>query len=665
MMIALAGGAVVSALSLLLGFAARRAVTRPAGVRAPGTPAGSMPAGGEAETGLPQRWPVLAARLLRPDRMAVAIAVWLALLDVVLSLAAPWPLKVVVDYALGHQPLPPWLAPLGGLRPVWVAVLAAMAGLLLLAASALTGYLVTVLGTAIGERMTVRLRAAVADRVLRGEPKATATLPLGELTSRLGGDTVRVSDTVTATLDTLLPDTALLAGMTVITAALDWRLTLVSVAVIPLYGVTARVRNPGLRVAQRQARDRAGELATVAAGMLARLPAVHVFDRAADEADRYHAASAASAAAEVAAVQASARFGPVTDTLPGLALAAALVTGTIEVTSGRLTLGGLVVFLAYLSSLTSPVRSLTRLSATFARGTASRDRLAELLRLPPLGPAGQVSPAELPDPAGLPSPPGPPCPADRAGGGLSAVPRPAPGGPRAGLEVALETVSFAHRAGDPVLDSASLRFPAAMLTALTGRSGSGKSTLLSLLIRLADPQSGKITVAGQDITRLPLSQLRDLVTLVPQEPWLHRGTIAENIGYGRRGASAGQVRTVADQAGVTAFADALPDGLDTPVGEHGHQLSGGQQRRVAIARALLRDTPVLLLDEPTTGLDPETEARLVTELLIATAGKTVIMVTHQPALVARADHIVRLSSGRLEPGGAFGMSECGARVGRG
>ena len=505
-----------------------------------------------------------------------------------------------------------------------VAVIAAAAGLLLLTASAVTGYLVTLLTTAAGERMTVRLRAVVACRVLRAEPKAAAAFPLGELTSRLGGDTVRVSDTVTATLDTLLPDTALLAGMTVITAALDWRLTVVSVAVIPLYALTARVRNPGLRVAQRQARDRAGELATVAASLLARLPAVHVFDRAAVEADRYHAASAASAEAEVAAVDASARFGPVTDTLPGLALAAALITGTIEVTSGRLTLGGLLVFLAYLSSLTSPVRSLTRLSATLARGTASRDRLAELLSLPLLGPA--------------------------AGSGRDTAPEAPRRTWHRGPEITLDQVSYAHRAGEPVLDSATMRFPAGTLTALTGRSGSGKSTLLSLLTRLADPQSGWIAIDGQDITRLPLPRLRDLVTLVPQEPWLHDGTIAENIGYGRHGATAWQVRDAAERAGVAAFADTLPDGFDTPVGEHGHQLSGGQQRRVAIARALLRDTPVLLLDEPTTGLDPETESRLVAQLVAATAGKTVILVTHQPTLVARANHIVHLEAGRLTPG---------------
>jgi ABC-type multidrug transport system fused ATPase/permease subunit len=653
MVIVLACGALVTALSLLLGFAARRSITRPAGTwRAESEPPRTPTASG-TDDALTGPWPALAARLLRPDRLAAASAVWLALLDVALSLAAPWPLKVVVDDALGHQPLPSWLAPLAGLHPLSVAVLAATAGLLLLAASALAGYLVTVLTTAIGERMTVRLRSAAAGRVLSAEPKAAAVFPLGELTSRLGGDTMRVSDTVTATLDTAIPDTALLVGMTVVTAAMDWRLTLVTIAVIPLYALTARVRNPRLRVAQRQSRDRAGELATVAAGLLARLPAVHVFDRAADEAERYQLACAASAVAEVAAVDASARFGPVTDTLPGLALAAALVTGTVEVTSGRLTLGGLLVFLAYLSSLTGPVRSLTRLSARLTRGSASRDRLAELLRMPPLVPAGSPSKASVAITVRAPL-------AGHAVNHLvrvdsaAAAQRSVPCGTLGGPEIVLDTVSFAHRAGHPVLDAATLRFPAGKLTALTGRSGTGKSTLLSLLIRLADPTSGLITMGGRDIAWLPLAELRDLVTLVPQEPWLHEGTIAENIGYGRRGASASQVRDAADRAGVTGFADILPDGLDTPVGEHGGRLSGGQRRRVAIARALLRDTPVLLLDEPTTGLDPETESRLIAELADVTAGKTVILVTHQPALVARADHVVRLADGRLEPSGMSG-----------
>jgi ABC-type multidrug transport system fused ATPase/permease subunit len=583
----------------------------------------------------PDRWGPVARALLRPDWLVACLTIWLALLDAVLALAAPWPLKVVVDYAVGHHPFPQPLAWMDGMTPVVVAAAAAATGLLLLLAGSIAGYLVTILTSAVCERMTVRLRAAIMEHVLRAEPRPVSAYPLGELTSRLGGDAVRVSGTVAVFVDELVPDLALLAGMTAVTAVLDWRLTAIVLGIIPLYVLTARFRNRTLRGAQRQARASSGDLAAFAADLLARLPSVHVFDRGHDEAGRYGELAVRSAHAEVAAVDAGARFAPVTDTLPGAGLAAALVAGTAEVAAGRLTLGGFLVFLAYLSSLTGPVRSLARLSATVARGGASRDRIAELLRLPPLRPRESGATAVAPVPAPAPAPP------------LRPPPRPRRSARDVGPEVSLERVCYAHRPGRHVLASASMRVPGGALACLTGPSGCGKSTLLSLLIRLADPQSGRITIDGRDIAGMSLPQLRALVSLVPQDPWLHTGTIAENIGYGRAGASMPQIVAAAERAGVAAFADHLPDGYGTPVGAHGHQLSGGQQRRVAVARALLRDTPVLLLDEPTTGLDPATESRLIADLLQVTRGKTVILVSHQPALVTQAEHVFALEAGRV------------------
>ena len=172
--------------------------------------------------------------------------------------------------------------------------------------------------------------------MLRAAPHRLAAYPLGELTSRIGTDTVQVADTVAGITETVIPDLAVLAGMIAITAALGWRLTLVVLGVIPLYALTARVRNRSLRGPQQQARARAGDLAAFAAGLLARIPAVHVFDRADAETCQYGRASALAASASVTALDASARFSPVTDTLPGLGLAAALIAGTIEVSSGRL-----------------------------------------------------------------------------------------------------------------------------------------------------------------------------------------------------------------------------------------------------------------------------------------------------------------------------------------
>ena len=241
-------------------------------------------------------------------------------------------------------------------------------------------------------------------------------------------------------------------------------------------------------------------------------------------------------------------------------------------------------------------------------------------------------------------------------------------GRRAGLAVALIGISYAHRPGQPVLSEVSLWIRPGERLCLTGPSGAGKSTLLSLLVRLADPERGQIALGGRDITGLPLHTLRRLVTLVPQDPWLHTGSIADNIAYGRPGAAPAEVLAAGEHSGVASFAAGLPDGYDTQVGEHGHRLSGGQQRRIAIARALLRDTPVLLLDEPTTGLDAATESRLLDDLSASTHGKTVILVTHHARLAALADRTVTLDHGRLTATtcdpvarGAPARPPCGAR----
>ena len=576
-----------------------------------------------ASIGAPGRWRSVGVAVLRPDRRMAALVVWLMVLDTTLALAAPWPLQFVVDYGLAKKPFPNWLAALHGLHPAWLSGIAASCGLLLVGAAALVGYLATFFSGVLAERMTLRLRAGVFGHVLRAAPRSVAGFPLGELTSRIGPDVRQVTDTVGTVFETLLPDLWLLAGMTAVTALLDWRLTLVVTGVLPLYAVTARLRNRSLRGAQHCARARSGELATLAADQLARIPAIHVFGQDSAETTRHRQAAARSAEAAVAALDASARFRPVTEMLPGLGLAAVLVAGTVEVTSGRLTLGGLLVFLAYLSSLTGPIHSLAMLSTVITRGEASRERVAELLRLPTLSPA----------------------PAD--GRDLRMV---TSGRPR-GAAVQLRNVSMAYHPGHLVLDRATLNVPPGQIVALTGASGAGKSSLLALLVRLADPQAGRILINGKDITTMPLWQLRQLVTLVPQEPWLLAGTIAENIRYGRPAATADEITAAAERAGVSDFAARLPHGYETFAGEHGRNLSGGQRRRIAIARALLCDTPLLLLDEPTAGLDPASESALIASLLDAALGKTIIMATHNHVLCGLADRVMHLGHGLLRATG--------------
>ena len=632
MLIIVIAAAVVVAASLAAGLAARARIARrpTAGVTA-------------ARLGQDRRWGGFARALLAPDRRIAGLALWLMIVDTALALAAPWPLQLVVDYGLGGRPFPSWLRPLAGLPHLAVAGIAAAAGLILLGIGAVAGYQVAYLTGALAERMTLRLRLGLLRHLMRVSPARTARFPLGELSSRLGSDAGQIADAVSAVIETIVPEVALLTGMIVITALLDWRLTLIALALVPLYALTARLRNRPLRSAQQHSRALSGRLNALTTDQLGMLPAVHVFDQAEAEAGRHAEAAGAAADAAVRALDASARFRPVNDILPGIGLAAALVVGTIEVTSGRLSVGGLLVFVAYLASLTSPIRALAGLSAVIARGTASRDRVTELLDLPPLEPAAAGTPV-----AGPVSSPG--------RGRHAAAAR--------GLPIRLDRVSYQHRPGEPVLNRVSLDLAAGQLACLTGPSGAGKSTLLSLLTRLADPTSGRILVGGQDIAALPLSRLRALVTLVPQEPWLWSGTIAENIGYGLTGAGRAEIAAAAERAGVAGFAAEFAAGLDTPVGEHGRQLSVGQRRRVAIARALLRDTPVLLLDEPTAGLDQATEDRLVRELLASTQGKTVLLVTHAEALTRFADRTLRLAAGQVadRPPGPIDDLAAGRRV---
>jgi ATP-binding cassette, subfamily B, bacterial len=615
-------GAVLAVASLGAGVAARS--------RLSGHRAGRERA--EMTTSLPRRWRSAGWLLLKPDRALAGLVIWLMILDTVLALAAPWPLKIVIDYGLGQRPLPPWLTGLRGTSHLRVTVLAAAAGLALVILGSVAGYLVTVLVGAVGERMMSRLQVGMVSHLLRSAPRAVARYPAGELASRLSSDAGRVADTVTTAIETLVPDLAVLAGMTLITALLDWRLTLIVLGVVPLYALTARVRNKSLRRPEQQARTRAGSLAAHAAELLGRIPAVHVFDRADDEVRCYSRASLSAADASVGALDARARFSPITDSLPGLGLAAALISGCVEVSAGRLSTGGLLVFLAYLSSLTGPIRSLAQLSTAITRGSVSRDRIAELIALPPARPADGSTRHSLRSGPEF----GP------AGSGRTASDR-----NRRGVPVTLREVQYSHRPGHLVLRSVNLQVTAGEFVCITGPSGAGKSTLLSLLIGLSAPDAGLIAIDGQEIASLSRARLSRLVSLVPQDPWLSSGSIAESIRYGNAAAGRLQIEEAARVAGVSDFTRDLPGGLDTEIGEQGRLLSGGQQRRVAVARALLADTPVLLLDEPTSGLDARSEELLVSRLLASAGGKTLILVTHATRLAALADRVMRLDQGRL------------------
>ncbi len=552
-------------------------------------------------------------RFLRPYRGSLSLASGLILVETLLDLARPWPLKLAVDNAIGGQPVGGPLGVLDQLSPAGLAAVAAGAGIGLVGIGALVGYLITYLTSATAERVGADLRESVFGRLLGLGLPFHDRHRSGDLVTRLTGDVARVEDSMVAWFTVLVPEVLTLAGMIVVVLAIDLTLGLAALAVVPPLALVVALRRRRIRVAQRASRDADAALASEATEVLRNVRVVQAFTREGEAGGQFSGRSRSAVRAALGAMDLEARWSPVADLLLAAGGGLVLWLGVTAVTSGRMTLGTLLVVLAYLSSLYGPIRALARLARTLARGAASRERILEVLD------SGEVVP-EAAEP-------------------LQAGP------PRQGL--ALRGVWFAYAEGAPVLRHLDLEVAAGERVCVVGPTGAGKSTLLALLLRFYDPDAGAVELDGADLRDLDLASLRRQLALVPQDPWMLDGTVADNVRFGRPGASREELEAAARATRVDELIEQLPDGWDTEIGEGGVRLSGGQRRRVALARAILRDASVLLLDEPTSGLDAASEQAVLDALDRAAEGRTVLSVSHHLSLAARADRVVVLDGGRV------------------
>ena len=552
-------------------------------------------------------------RFLRPYRGSLSLASGLILVETLLDLARPWPLKLAVDNAIGGQPVGGPLGVLDQLGPAGLAAVAAGAGIGLVGIGALVGYLITYLTSATAERVGADLRESVFGRLLGLGLPFHDRHRSGDLVTRLTGDVARVEDSMVAWFTVLVPEVLTLAGMVVVVLAIDLTLGLAALAVVPPLALVVALRRRRIRVAQRASRDADAALASEATEVLRNVRVVQAFTREGEAGGQFSGRSRSAVRAALGAMDLEARWSPVADLLLAAGGGLVLWLGVAAVTGGRMTLGTLLVVLAYLSSLYGPIRALARLARTLARGAASRERILEVLD------SGEVVP-EAPAP-------------------LQAGP------PRQGL--ALRVVWFAYAEGAPVLRHLDLEVAAGERVCVVGPTGAGKSTLLALLLRFYDPDAGVVELDGTDLRDLDLASLRRQLALVPQDPWMLDGTVADNVRFGRPGATREELEAAARATRVDELIQRLPDGWETEIGEGGVRLSGGQRRRVALARAILRDASVLLLDEPTSGLDAASEQAVLDALDRAAEGRTVLSVSHRLSLAARADRVVVLDGGRV------------------
>jgi ATP-binding cassette subfamily B protein/subfamily B ATP-binding cassette protein MsbA len=548
----------------------------------------------------------------------------LLLLGVALEVLRPWPLKVIVDDVLKGRPLPrgvAWVAALPGASTAdgqlaWLAA----ATVILFALAQIVSVVVMHVRSEVGGRMSSDLGADLLDRVQRIAPGRHGRTT-GDLVKRVTIDTAAVKELILSVLIPLVMSLVTLAVMFAVMWRIDrWLAVLALAAAVPMAILIKLFAKPMADRSYAQ-QELEGEMLALAEQTLTAIPVVQAFAREEFEDRRFRALSARTVAAYLRAVGSQLQFKVATGFVLALGTAAVMGIGGMKVLRGAgvepgLTVGELLVLLSYLASLYAPLETLAYLSQGFATASASGRRAIELLD------AG----GELPE---------------------SSSPLPLAASRSAGRRVTWEHVSFGYREGGEILHDVSLEIGAGRMLAVVGPTGAGKSTLVSLVPRLMDPWRGRVLIDGVDVKDAKLADVRSLVSVVLQEPFLLPLSVAENIAYGRPGASRGDVERAAAAANADAFIRGLPQGYDTVIGERGATLSGGERQRLAIARAILKDAPVLILDEPTASLDAATEAAVMAALARLTEGRTTIVIAHRLSTVRRADAVAVLEAGRL------------------
>lgn len=530
--------------------------------------------------------------------------------------AAPWPLKFIFDSVLAHKAMPgllAWLPP-GG-TPLLEALAVAMVVIALLLG--LSDYLSNRLVATAGQRVVFDIRCRlfrhIEDQGLAFHQRRKS----GDLMSRLGGDIQAIQSAVVTAVSTLLRNTLTLVGMAVIMLLIDWRYALLALGLMPLLALATRFYLERIKAYQRLARRAEGDASSVAEEVLTSMTAVQAFGAEDIEAARFASAAGEGLAAYRRAILAQSQFTPLMTGSMTAATVVVIYFGARSVLGGHLTPGDLLVFMAYLRGMYSPVRQLAKLAGVLGRAQAAAERVVEILSVDE-----QVR--QHPSPRSL----------GRATG-----------------RITLSGVRFSYPDGTTVLDGVDLEVPAGSRLALVGSTGSGKSTLLRLLLRFLEPGEGQVRLDGVELFDFALSDLRRQIALVPQEPYLFRASVAQNILYGTTNLSLSAAAAAARSVGLDDVIAAFPNGFDTMVSERGSTLSGGQRQCVVVARAMARNAPVLLLDEPTVGLDAELESVLLTALEALSAGRTTIIVSHQLAGLRNADQIAVLVDGRVAEAG--------------
>jgi ATP-binding cassette subfamily B protein len=571
------------------------------------------PAVEEPVASAPWRRELRLLRYARPHWRGFVVMLCAALTGVAINLARPWPLKLLIDNVINGKRIPHWLTFLPGADSrhgllAWVVA----AEVVLYLAGTLAMMVTTYASLTLGQRMTWSLAGDLFRHLQRLSLLFHTKREAGDLIERVTTDSYSVDTLLTGAVLPTIQAVATLASVLVVMVAIDWRLTLLAVSVVPLIAITTRFFGRPLRERSREQRDSEGRMASVVEQTLGAMPAVQAFTREPLQELRFRHHAEQTIRAYTRSALTGMGFQLVTGLVLTLGTAAVIYVGGTLALEGALTAGTIVVFVAYVASLYEPIESLSHTAQTIQTAAAETDRVMEVMEIKP-------AVDDLPGASDLP---------------VSGA-------------IRYENVVFGYEPGRPVLHDISFTVEPGEVLAIVGPTGAGKTTLASLLVRFFDPWQGRLTIGGSDIRDFTVRSLRSQIALVLQDPFIFPTTIAENIALGRPDATREQIRSAAEAANAHSFIERLPDGYDSVVGERGATLSGGEKQRLSIARAFVKDAPLLVLDEPTSALDARTEALLLEALERLMAGRITLVIAHRLSTIRNADEILVIEHGRI------------------
>ena len=547
--------------------------------------------------------------MLRPHWRALTVALVAVVAETLGDVLEPWPIRIVVDNVLQGKalraPLSTIASRIFGGNAIALLEFALAAVLLIAIVGGVGAYIEKYLTTSVSQWMAHDLRILLYQRIQGLSLAEHGKSRGGDLITRVTKDIDAVQDFIDTALLGIVVNVLTLVGMVAIMLYVNWRFTLLALSVAPALGVFVYFYSRRIKEASRAVKKRETELMSGVAERFTLIQLIQVFAREDYEDRRFRSDSRENVRAGLQARSIKAKLSPLVDVIVAIGTCVVLAYGVRLIQANTLTIGELIVFLLYVKMTYKPIKDLSKMANTLSKASVGWERIQELL-------AVESAIRDLPN---------------------------ARVAPQFKGRVEFDRVTFGYDRDVLVLNDVSLRVEPGQIAAIVGPSGMGKSTIASLVPRFFDPIAGAVKIDDIDVRDLTLKSLRDQISFVLQDSLLFRGTIWENIAYGRPDAAPEETIRAAELANAHDFIVKLPRGYGTMVGERGSTLSGGQRRRIAIARAMVRNTPLLILDEPTTGLDAASEHAVVEALERLMQGRTCLVIAHHLQTIKRADVI--------------------------